>query len=483
MQVLPLLLSLAVAFSCTHFVQLHIEDFPQIITSNNVSTTCFYLPQIPLLFITKHGVLFYHNTISTILHTQPVSIDINYSSTDNQIVEDNIVKWNHPNNGLLHIQKLTDNTCYTPQILTAPVSSPPLTFYNNYYGTFYKIIGNATYRVTAVGITPLSTKRIEAVIYSFHECLDIEEEQMGEALLDVDGEQTIFVGMKEKDCIISAYASICETIGGNTCEKATIMNIPFSVVDYKKESGDIEVWYAVYGNSQDLIIETCGEESQFDTFVSVVDQCNGNIVGSSDDACGIQARVYLHASEQMYYILVTHGLRAIDKDGTFRLSVYSQNTPTNSICSNALSLNELQVGSFHYVPLINGSKKLFYLFTSTTPGILYVNTCDVITNVINEIGNIDTCDNLHVISLTNDSNICGRYGKYSSYPVSKNQQLLLFIQTQSSGFVHIETFFQPDDAYQNLRFIVQIAITIIILLLVTLILYVPCWRTRIYYDM
>ena len=100
-----------------------------------------------------------------------------------------------------------------------------------------------------------------------------------------------------------------------------------------------QVWYKVLGTGKGLRASTCGEETTFDTRISIYrgEDCEQlKCVMSDDNGCGFQSSAHWFSKEgETYYILVTGNLRTSFGDFVFRVEDDISST-INDFCANAI---------------------------------------------------------------------------------------------------------------------------------------------------
>jgi hypothetical protein len=105
------------------------------------------------------------------------------------------------------------------------------------------------------------------------------------------------------------------------------------------------VWYKVVGTGEEFIISTC-HQTDFDTKLSVFRGSCGLLqcVGSNDDYCDTQSRVYLDSDPGETYFILVHGYQA--GTGQFNLNVATPENLYNDLCDDAqmVALNTLVSG-------------------------------------------------------------------------------------------------------------------------------------------
>ncbi|ELP87021.1 hypothetical protein EIN_319300, partial [Entamoeba invadens IP1] len=280
-----------------------ISVIPISYSSSSNGDTCYIIPNTSLLLITRNSSLTYNN------HTTPVlQLDLSNSKTTQTFI------WHHTNNSVLHIQHPTDNTYQTPIPLSNPYSSKPSTLFQSHFGSFFSFSGTSVVRITASALLTQKSKRVPATIFTF-ENDTIDEIQIGEVVVSVTGQITFFVGTKEKETIIGVYVFTAGSFGGESCETATLLGFPISLVDFKKNTKS-GVWFKFFGKKGgNVTVETCGEESQFDTSIKVYDTCQtekaSEVIGYSDDFCGEQGSLNFVSEESDYFVLVSHGAKQL----------------------------------------------------------------------------------------------------------------------------------------------------------------------------
>lgn len=109
--------------------------------------------------------------------------------------------------------------------------------------------------------------------------------------------------------------------------------------------GFIDVWYSYtgYGYEELVTISLCNDNTDFDTYMYVLDDCGFNLIASNNDGCGITGGpseiTFLSDGATTYTIAIEGAL--IAEIGNFELTVSCENVdvPSNDLCTNAIPIN------------------------------------------------------------------------------------------------------------------------------------------------
>ena len=240
--------------------------------------------------------------------------------------------------------------------------------------------------------------------------------------------------------------------------KGCALAVPTSVVDYKRKYAG-SVFFRLQGTGEEVTIDTCSVESQFDTTVEVLDRCGGASVGFSDDACGVQSLVRVHLEPRREYVVVVgSGAHANDTDGMFRLNVRTARPYANGACAAALPAVPVFIAATANFPAAPAPPAVWFSFAADAAGQLLINTCDVVTNVENDIVVLPSCG-AAPIRATNQTTVCGHSGKFLSTHLDARQHVVFAVVSNNSGYVHIETTFLPDRAGESFAFPIAVLVT------------------------
>ncbi|ELP85393.1 hypothetical protein EIN_086750 [Entamoeba invadens IP1] len=290
----------------------------------------------------------------------------------------------------------------------------------------------------------------------------------------------------------------------DACKLATEMNAPFSLVEYKSNHGrkttnvchlnnkgndnktSTGVYYYFQSPVTDVfVVETCGIETHFDTYLEVFQGCSeGVCVMGNDDSpeCGsVASYVKFDAQEGAeYYIYISESEKAIDTEGTFRLNVYTLTPPIHSKCDKAelltpgLRQHALTKYAFSTISgcgmktldtikdksLLEEMKKkysekllgVWYQYTAPVNGKIHINTCNAATSVKSRIEVYKSCS-VYEVSIgdkcINESSVvtnpCSSRGTHVSADMLKSETLLFFVGGETSrdvGFVAVDSYFE-----------------------------------------
>ncbi|KAL7715307.1 Bacterial pre-peptidase c-terminal domain containing protein [Entamoeba marina] len=388
------------------------------------------------------------------------------------------------------------------------------------HGVWYKVINDYKKPFPVfiqAHVLLASASKHTAEIQMYRTCsLECEEHQQSIAHVTLKPKETVmfFITAAESEGQISLYLRRDHTLLHDTCKTALELNAPFSLVEYKPNTGAVTtpicageqvgrhtgIYYYFQSTVTDtMIVETCGLETQFDTYVEVFMGCgkDASCVLSNDDSpeCGSLASYVRFEAQQgaEYYIYVSEASKAIDTEGTFRLNVYTLNPPEHSTCERAESLtpglfqhaltkyafdsvSNCKLNTHHDLQsLLYGkvSKKkesvehlkgLWYKYTATVNGKIHVNTCNAGTSVRTRIGVYKTCAVMSGVSvpdqcITENSvsyQSCSTRGTHVSVDMSSGETLFFFIGGETPndvGFIAVESEFQTiDKSYKRVKF-------------------------------
>ena len=145
-----------------------------------------------------------------------------------------------------------------------------------------------------------------------------------------------------------------------------------------------KVWYKVIGTGSGMRASTCGEETTFDTRISIYrgEDCNQlQCVVSDLNGCGFQSSAYWFSQEgETYHILVTGNL--FSSFGDFKLTIEDYRPTTiNDFCANAITASTTTVN-------LGSTKSATFdgvetcVVSNTAPGEIWDGQCGNILNVL-----------------------------------------------------------------------------------------------------
>ncbi|BFU23579.1 hypothetical protein EHI8A_025960 [Entamoeba histolytica HM-1:IMSS-B] len=460
---------------CIEVIGINCQTIPSIpfyLKEKTVGSKCFQTKEFPILVVAKNSNIYYQDSYHSVI---TIHKDEGYEN----------FSWYHKNDSFLIVQHPTDNSFVIPLSISKTHSSIPLTQFNGLYGTFYKIKQNGVIRIIGVSFIPSDSVRKPATIITFQNYFDIDEIQVGEVVLTINKEATVFVGYNKSESVIGVYIKNETVIGGDSCKNATEMEFPTSIVDYKRNFGKNEVWYKFNGiEGRNITVDTCASESQFDTSIKIFDSCKEELIGSNDNACGTQSKITFLSKNTDYFIVISHGINATDFDGTFRLNIYDNLPLINSRIDQAIPIQPFQViRTNNILPNDNiNQKSVYFTYLPLDSGVLLINSCDKITNVENDFI-VYSNKSSTLLSKTDNTNVCGEFGKYLQLHVSSSESIIIEMKTTGDGYVHIEVTFQQDGIGYDVEYLVKWGLTICVIILVVLISHYNCYENKIKYDM
>ncbi|WP_298899029.1 T9SS type A sorting domain-containing protein [uncultured Psychroserpens sp.] len=135
-------------------------------------------------------------------------------------------------------------------------------------------------------------------------------------------------GPENDDCIDAAAIACGDTVLGSTANAT--------------DSGGTaspDVFYSLSGTALDEVVTVslCG--SSFDTRLEVFDACDGNIVASNDDSCGLQSELTFASDGATTYIIRVEGFGS--NSGDYELTISCEepaNPPENDDVAGAIDL-------------------------------------------------------------------------------------------------------------------------------------------------
>ncbi|KAL7712750.1 Bacterial pre-peptidase c-terminal domain containing protein [Entamoeba marina] len=399
---------------------------------------------------------------------------------------------------VIHLERESDEYADSFDITHTKKSQIHCGGYSERHGVWYKVINDlkSPFSVFVQAHVLLATSaKHTAEIQMYRTCsLDCEEHQQSV------GHVTLKPKESDKFRFISEKNSI---VPHDTCKTALELNMPFSLVEYKPNVGKstssictkdqvgkhVGLYYYFQSTITDtIIIETCGLETQFDTYVEVFMGCGKDSVCvlSNDDSpeCGSVASYVRFEAQQgaEYYIYVSEANKAIDTEGTFRLNVYTFNPPEHSSCEKAEPLtpgliqHALTKYAFesvsncelhhHNHELVNGHenkkefnehlKGVWYTYTATVNGKLHINTCNAGTSVRSRIGIYRTCTVMNGINVPGECvtensvsyQSCSTRGTQESAIMTQGQTVYIFVGGETPydvGFVAVHSDFESSD--------------------------------------
>ncbi|ELP93902.1 hypothetical protein EIN_178390 [Entamoeba invadens IP1] len=380
---------------------------------------------------------------------------------------------------------------------------------NTQRGVWYKVQNKMKYAFPLFvqsNVILASSNKHTAEIQMYRSCsLECEERQQSVHRVTLKPQETvmIFITAPQDEGQMSVYMRRDFNQQHDTCKTAIEFNAPFSLVEYKSNLGmkttpvcagnvvgrHTGIYYYFQSPVTDtMVVETCGLETQFDTYVEVFQGCGSDAtcVLSNDDApeCGSSASYVKFEAQQgaEYYIYISEASKATDTEGTFRLNVYTLIPPTHSTCQRAenltpgltqyaltkyafdsvsnCNLNERRdISSLTYGSISKKQKSkqhlkgVWYKYTATVLGKLHVNTCNAATSVRTRMGIYKSCGVQNDISYPDQCVIentvsyqsCSTRGTYVSVNLNAGETVFVFVGGETDrdvGFVAVDSDFQ-----------------------------------------
>ncbi|EDR22992.1 hypothetical protein EDI_326130 [Entamoeba dispar SAW760] len=378
-------------------------------------------------------------------------------------------------------------------------------------GIWYKVVNDYKYAfplfIQANVLLASSTKHT-AEIQMYRTCsLECEERQYSVHHVLLKPKETImfFITTTEEEGQVSVFMRRDYHINHDTCKTALEFNAPFTLVEYKPNTGktttpicakDIVgrhtgIYYYFQSPVTDtMVVETCGLETQFDTYVEVFQGCgnDASCVLANDDSpeCGSSASYVKFEAQQgaEYYIYVSESSKAVDTEGTFRLNVYTLNPPSHSTCQKAElltpGLTQYALTKYAYESVSNcepnvrhdmqsllygviGKKQkstnhlrgVWYTYSASVKGKLHINTCNAATSVRTRMGVYKNCNAVNGINIPDQCIIehtvsyqsCSTRGTYVSVDLNPGETVYIFVGGETEkdvGFVAVDSEFQTE---------------------------------------
>lgn len=170
----------------------------------------------------------------------------------------------------------------------------------------------------------------------------------------IDAEDLLFtegsIELVDNDECHFAYGPINATSVGavNVCntKRATQEDLNVPACGGASEGLGPGVWYKVQGTGGAITADTCSENTNFDTQISVFrGSCNGlECVNGNNDYCGKQSQVIWASEKDEFYYVYVHG--TAEETGDFELTLTRDyERPANDFCETAEEIKEESISS------------------------------------------------------------------------------------------------------------------------------------------
>ncbi|BFU21810.1 bacterial pre-peptidase domain containing protein [Entamoeba histolytica HM-3:IMSS] len=411
----------------------------------------------------------------------------------------------------VEITSRTDSFTDSFDITTARTSETKCGGVKPRKGLWYKVVNNYKYAFPLfiqTNVLLASSTKHTAEIQMYRSCtLECEERQLSVQHLTLKPKETVmfFITTDETEGQLGIFIREDHRLQHDTCKTALEFNAPFTLVEYKPNTGRTTnpvcaanlvgkhtgIYYYFQSPVTDtMVVETCGLETQFDTYVEVFQGCgnDASCVLSNDDSpeCGSSASYVKFEAQQgaEYYIYVSEASKAIDTEGTFRLNVYTLNPPSHSTCQRAElltpgltqyaltkyaiesvstcskdishNIDSLTFGRFERKKgTQNHLKGVWYKYSSTVKGKLHINTCNAATSVRTRMGVYRSCSAVNDINIPDQCIVehtvsyqsCSTRGTYVSVDLNRGETVFIFVGGETAkdvGFVAVDSEFQTE---------------------------------------
>ena len=195
------------------------------------------------------------------------------------------------------------------------------------------------------------------VIYSLDNGLEWTEvptsstENIGSSSMDfIFHEESITAYISTFDLGVISYeidTAIIETPPNDLCEDAialicgeTVTGQTNTATDTgENASGDVWFTYTGAGTIETVTLSLCDGGTDYDSILRVYDACDGNLIESNDDFCGVQSELSFDSDGTSTYTIMVEGYGA--NTGNFNLVVSCEdiiNAPDNDLCDGAIAV-------------------------------------------------------------------------------------------------------------------------------------------------
>ncbi|KAL7716423.1 Uncharacterized protein QTN25_006063 [Entamoeba marina] len=294
----------------------------------------------------------------------------------------------------------------------------------------------------------------------------------------------------------AAYQPTSE--GKSMSDPIVIESIPYTYVGYVDTSSpfiskcyldthNVEVtvngaWFKyTHPADKTVTVNTCGPETHIDTALEVLRAGSTFddrtcVFGNKDDMsprCGVQAalNVYGLTSNTELYPVVISDPETTDNFGTFRMSMYIAEKPSNSVCDSPVPVESYPFEHYSYISLASptildcslvdsavSSLGTWYAFEAPDDGEVYIladDLCEMAASIaIFPEGScvVDDGESKPVEcydDYTNENSPYGHRGAYAHFRLKKGDKRLLFVGSSDSsadGIIHFKMTFTADDS-------------------------------------